>query len=100
MEYLSLNIKKFVKEKRWKPLSLTKGGPKLSHTLFANDIMLFGEADTHTIAEMGRIRDDFCNWPGQIISFNIQILSFTCIGFLSAQIISDTLNIPFTSLGI
>lgn len=43
MEKLSLAISEAVQDGRWKPISVSRGGPKFSH-LFADDILLFAKA--------------------------------------------------------
>jgi len=44
MERLSHLIEDLVVGGLWKPIFTSKGGPPLSHLLFANDLFLFGEA--------------------------------------------------------
>ncbi|XP_061376344.1 uncharacterized protein LOC133318374 [Gastrolobium bilobum] len=44
MEKLSHIIDTVVNENLWKPIRAGKGGPKISHLLFADDLMLFLEA--------------------------------------------------------
>lgn len=42
MKYLSILIEEEVKKKNWKSLKLCKSGPRITHTLFVDDSVLFG----------------------------------------------------------
>lgn len=42
MEFLSMLINQHVSIGSWQPTPVTSKGPNISHTLFANDIFLFG----------------------------------------------------------
>lgn len=44
VEFLSYWTRKIVEEGRWKPLRASRGGPKVSHLFFADDLILFTEA--------------------------------------------------------
>lgn len=45
-----------------------KFGPSITHSLFADDIVLFGIGDASTINVVKSILDSFCNLSGQSIS--------------------------------
>lgn len=47
-------IEEAIGKKQWKPISLSRGGPKLSHICFADDLILFVEA---SVAQIRIIRD-------------------------------------------
>lgn len=55
MEYLSLSVQKAMEDHNWYPLYLAKEGPSLSHTLFADNIMLYREADDTRISTMKQV---------------------------------------------
>lgn len=44
MDKLSHLICDVVEEGEWKPIVMSKHGPKVSHLIFANDLFLFGVA--------------------------------------------------------
>ena len=44
IQQLSSLIQHLVDEGSWKPIVLARGGTKLSHNLFADDLTLFGES--------------------------------------------------------
>ena len=45
---------------RWKPISLSLGGPLVSHLLFANDDLLFCKATEEQARLVAATLDDFC----------------------------------------
>lgn len=52
MEFLSLLIHYQISQHNWTPISISRHGPHISHTLFADDVFLFAEAtisNTHSI---------------------------------------------------
>lgn len=54
-EFLSLLIEKEVSKGNWKAIKVGRVGPKISHSLFADDIILFGEDEDYTIATMQEV---------------------------------------------
>lgn len=57
-----------VKHNLWKPICLTKGGPKLSHFAFADDLLLFTKASLEQVHILQTIMDLFCKISRQKIS--------------------------------
>jgi len=53
MEKLSPSIQQKVLSGIWKPIQVSKGGPQLSHILFADDVMLFCKASTEQVKVEG-----------------------------------------------
>lgn len=69
MDRLSQWIHAKVLEGVWKPLQASKGGPRVSHLMFADDILLFSETlmeEVDCIQEGLRM---FCRASGQSINF-------------------------------
>jgi hypothetical protein len=64
MEKLSLSIQQKVNDGTWKPIQISKGGPSLSHILFADDVMLFCEANVEQVQVVMSTLDDFCTASG------------------------------------
>jgi hypothetical protein len=52
----------------WKPVRITRGGPTISHLAFADDLILFAEANTEQVQSMAAILDLFCSSSGQKVS--------------------------------
>lgn len=69
LERLSHKINDLVTENRWKPLSFGRGnGPLVSHIFFADDIVLFAEANVDQVQVIKDVLDEFCSKSGQKVS--------------------------------
>lgn len=77
MERLCHLIEKSVEEKKWKPVSLSRGGPKLSHICFAYDLILFAEASVAQIIVIRSILEKFCTASGQKVSLEKSKIFFS-----------------------
>jgi len=64
MEKLSLSIQQKVLSGIWKPIHVSKGGPPLSHILFADDVMLFCEASIEQVKVVMDTLEEFCSASG------------------------------------
>nr|XP_025692428.1 uncharacterized protein LOC112794656 [Arachis hypogaea] len=65
IERLSQIISFAVNQNFWEPMVLNRGGPKLSHLCFADDIVLFGKASMEQVEVVRGILDLFCKCSGQ-----------------------------------
>ena len=61
MEKFSLSIQQKVLRGIWKPIQVSKGGPQLSHILFADDVMLFCKASTEQVKVVMDTLEEFCS---------------------------------------
>ncbi|OMO88470.1 reverse transcriptase [Corchorus capsularis] len=68
MEYLSLLIENEVDNNSWNPIQIGRNGPKFSHALFADDIILAARANMGNCMTISRILDDFCHRSGQKVN--------------------------------
>lgn len=68
MERLCHLIKESIEKKRWKPFNLSRGGPKLSHICFADDLILFSEASVAQVRAIRGVLETFCTASGQKVS--------------------------------
>lgn len=68
MERLCHLIEHSIDLKEWKPISLSRGGPKLSHICFVDDLILFTEASVAQIRVIKRVLERFCVASGQKLS--------------------------------
>ena len=53
----------------WKPITLSRGGPPLSHIFFADDLILFGEASVSQFNVMVNCLNSFCSFSGQKVNY-------------------------------
>lgn len=77
MEKLCHLIESSVAAKQWKPISLSRGGPKLSHICFADDLILFAEASLPQIRVVRRVLEKFCVASGQKVSLEKSKIFFS-----------------------
>ncbi|KAG8373223.1 hypothetical protein BUALT_Bualt11G0001300 [Buddleja alternifolia] len=70
MERLSYMIDEAVQRKDWVPVSVCRGGPKISHMFFADDIILVAKTRTKCANSIKSILDQFCSASGLKISLN------------------------------
>lgn len=77
MERLSRWIHCEVERGRWKLLSASKGGPPVSHLLFAVDMLLFVEAAEEQVECILNGINKFCNASGQRINFSKSLVMFS-----------------------
>ncbi|PNY12420.1 ribonuclease H [Trifolium pratense] len=68
MDKRSHLILKEVEEKRWKGIKAGRNGPVVSHLMFADDLLLFGEASEQQIKCIKDTMQKFCIMSGQEIS--------------------------------
>ncbi|CAL9233674.1 unnamed protein product, partial [Arabidopsis halleri] len=77
MERLCHLIERAVTDKRWKPISLSQRGPKLSHMCFADDLILFAEASVAQIRVIRGVLESFCTASGQKVSLEKSKIFFS-----------------------
>lgn len=63
--------------KNWKPISISQGGPKLSHICFADDLILFAEASVAQIRVIRKVIERFCVASGQKVSLDKSKIFFS-----------------------
>ncbi|KAL2936882.1 LINE-1 retrotransposable element ORF2 protein, partial [Bienertia sinuspersici] len=77
METLTNMINEACHRKKWSPITLGHQKVPISHLLFADDLILFGQADTQTVKTVKKVLDDFCSISGQKINENKSRLTFS-----------------------
>lgn len=68
IERLCHLIEVSVGKREWKPIGISRGGPKLSHICFADDLILFAEASVAQVRVIRRVLDRFCIASGQKVN--------------------------------
>jgi hypothetical protein len=61
MEKLSHMILQAVNDGEWKGIKVGRSGPSISHLMFADDLLLFGQATEQQMNCVTRILDQFCS---------------------------------------
>lgn len=57
-----------IEQDLWAPIRLSRGGPKLSHLAFADDLLLFAEASLDQVEIVKTVLNLFCESSGQKVS--------------------------------
>ena len=76
MERLCHQFDLSVAKKEWKPISLSRGGPALSHVCFADDLILFAEASISQIRVIRKVLERCCGASGQKVSLEKSLIFF------------------------
>ena len=77
MERLSQLIEAHCLEGRWKAISLTRGGTQISHLMFTDDVVLFGEASQVQAQLVSACLQDFCGASMQRVSMRKSSIFFS-----------------------
>ncbi|KAK7251105.1 hypothetical protein RIF29_34020 [Crotalaria pallida] len=64
MEKLDIMISESVTDGGWKPVQISKGGPKISHLFFTDDYLLFMKAKASQVRHAFNIIQKFCRASG------------------------------------
>lgn len=97
MDLLSQKINQAVELKKWRPICVSRGGPAISHLLFADDLLLFGVATEAQANMMASLMNDFCEASGQKVSTTKSHLYVSAtVSSERASILSNRFCIPLT----
>lgn len=66
-----------VEDGKWKCMKIGRQGPKISYLMFADNLLLFGKATEDHMRLVKKILDNFCDMPGQRISYEKSIIYFS-----------------------
>ncbi|CAL1381633.1 unnamed protein product [Linum trigynum] len=98
IERLNHCIKESIDRKAWKSITLSKDGPPLTHLFFADDLVLFAEADQKQGEEILACLDRFCGASGERVNKDKSCVFFSKNTKDQVKTrISDTLGIQQTN---
>ena len=92
IEKFSLYINQLVESGQWLPMHLFRGGPRLSHLLFADDVMLFCEAKNSQVHLVMKALNDFCEGSG--LKVNVEKFKAMCSKNISCRHWDSLTSIP------
>ena len=71
MEKLARLIQDQMNKEAWKPIRLNANGPLISHLFFADDLVLFAEANMNQVKIIKKCMTAFCNASGQRVPLKL-----------------------------
>nr|XP_029146996.1 uncharacterized protein LOC114924945 [Arachis hypogaea] len=98
MERLACFISKQVDEGIWDGVAVSRGGPRVSHLMFADDLLLFCKAKKNQVQNVVHTLELFCKASGMKV--NIEKSKAICSRNISnrrKEMLSGVSHIPFTS---
>lgn len=91
-------IKKECRDQRWKPLAFKNDGPQVSHLFFADDLLLFAEANIAQVERIKKVMQSFCLISGHRINLQKSKAFFSKnVNFHRASSLSERMGISTTS---
>ena len=69
MEKLAVYINQKIDKGVWSPVAVSRGGPRISQLLFANDVVLFCKASNSQVRMVLSILHDFCKASEMKVNF-------------------------------
>ncbi|XP_025679132.1 uncharacterized protein [Arachis hypogaea] len=97
IERLSQLISAACDHQFWKPIKLNKDGPALSHLCFADDLILFAEADVQQAKIINKVLEEFCKSSGKKVNNEKTRIFFSNnVGHTIREEISNSLNFSRT----
>ncbi|XP_057418950.1 uncharacterized protein LOC130713176 [Lotus japonicus] len=97
MERLAHMIHHEVEENNWKPVTISRGGPGISHLFFADDVLLFAKAEIDQIRVVHQVLERFCGASGLKINLaKSKAMASWCVDMSLRNRIVALTSIPFT----
>ena len=99
IETLAHYIQFAVNHKAWKPIDLTKSGPKISHLFFADDILIFIETCLDQVQVVKTCLEIFCDASSQKVNAaKTKVFFFSRnVNHVQARELSQKLGFSLTS---
>jgi hypothetical protein len=77
MDKLSHLIAEATETGKWKPMRAGRNGPYISHLMFADDLLLFGQADEENMTAVMNVLNKFCTMSGQQVNYDKSSIFFS-----------------------
>ncbi|MCH91441.1 putative ribonuclease H protein, partial [Trifolium medium] len=77
MDKLSHLITEAIEDGKWKPMRAGRNGPFISHLMFADDLLLFGQAVEENMKVVMEVLKNFCSMSGQQVNYDKSSIFFS-----------------------
>jgi ribonuclease HI len=77
MDKLSHLIAEATENGKWKPMRAGRNGPLISHLMFADDLLLFGQAVDENMRAVMEVLNNFCAMSGQQVNYDKSSIFFS-----------------------
>jgi hypothetical protein len=77
MDKLSHLIAAAIEKGKWKPMRAGRHGPLISHLMFADDLLIFGQAIEEGMEAVMEVLNEFCNMSGQRVNYDKSSIFFS-----------------------
>jgi hypothetical protein len=77
MDKLSHLIAEATEDGKWKPMRAGRNGPAISHLIFADDLLLFGQAVEENMNAVMEVLNRFCSMSGQQVNYDKSSIFFS-----------------------
>ncbi|PNX94786.1 ribonuclease H [Trifolium pratense] len=77
MDKLSHLITEAIEDGKWKLMRAGRNGPLISHLMFADDLLLFGQAVEENMKVIMEVLNKFCSMSGQRVNYDKSSIFFS-----------------------
>jgi hypothetical protein len=77
IDRLSHLIEEAIESGKWKPMRAGRNGPLISHLMFADDLLLFGQAEEENMTTVLNVLNMFCSMSGQQVNYDKSSIFFS-----------------------
>jgi hypothetical protein len=77
MDKLSHIIAESIDKGEWKPMRAGRHGLVISHLMFADDLLIFGQATEEGMTTVMHVLNKFCNMSGQQVNYDKSSIFFS-----------------------
>jgi hypothetical protein len=77
MDKLTHLIAEATKNGKWKPMRAGRNGPSISHLMFADDLLSFGQATEENMRAVMDVLNKFCSMSGQQVNYDKSSIFFS-----------------------
>jgi Reverse transcriptase (RNA-dependent DNA polymerase) len=94
MKFMTKELTRAVEERRVRGMVFAPTAPRLTHALYADDVVIFGEATQNEVSEVSRILMEFGKFSGLIVNPAKSTVWFSvACDEQNRQVVLDTIHV-------